>query len=69
MAESRSGIESGPHRPKGNAPSGSAAGNAGGPQTNLTGSGAAEAKGAAHDATGSGSAGPPDSASPWENKG
>ena len=68
VGETGSG-ESGPHRPKGNAPSGSAAGNAGGPQTNLTGSGAAEAKGAAHDATGSGSAGPPDSASPWENKG
>jgi len=70
VAESRSGIESGPHRPKGSTPSGSVANNAGGPLTTSTGSGATEAKGAAHDATGSGSVGPPpDNASPWETKG
>ena len=61
--------ESGLHRTKGNVPSGSAASNIGGPQNVLTGSGAAEAKGVAHDKPGPGSVGPPDNASPWENKG
>jgi len=69
VGETGSSLESGPHRPKGNTPSGSAANSVGGPQSTATGSGVTEAKSAAHDAKGFGSVSQPENASPWETKG
>ena len=60
--------ESGPHRPKENAPYGGAVGNAGGLQhITSSESGGAEAKGVIHDSPAPGSVIPLDNA--WENKG
>lgn len=60
--------ESGPHRPKENAPSGGALAYVGGlQQITSSGSGGAETKGAIHDSSGPGSVIPLDNA--WENKG
>ena len=60
--------ESGPHRPKENAPSGGALANVGGlQQIASSGSGGAETKGAIHESSGPGPVIPLDNA--WENKG